>query len=278
MYNFFIMDKTSEHSSRFIRGDSSFIELSGFFSVIGKSQTFKDGLDFKRKKQFSIKDTNISYRALNHWCKNNLIDDDRTDSGWRKFSIFDRLWIEVINELRLYGLPLDTIRQINKKMTEPIVGDKYKLTNFEYAVYRCRFLSDSQTYLILFEDGFSEIASKHDIELASILGKWPSYLLINLNNIWKKFSDKFSSSERGSFILDKDELQLFSALRLENNKEIIVNMFENGKIKSLVKKRLLSKEEIKNYLSSEIKFGEVIQKFSDGKCYLMEIVERENVG
>jgi len=162
-------------------------------------------------------------------------------------------------------------------MSKLVVENRYNITNFEYAVYRCKLISKSQTHLIVFKDGFSEIASELDMGVASIIGEWDSYIDVNLNNIWSKFSDRFLSDKAKSFVLADDEFKLLTALRLENNSEITAQMDEFGKIKMLKKKRLLKAGEIEEYVSGHMKFGESVQKFKDGKCYLMEVIEQEKI-
>ena len=275
------MSKIHKKSCRFIRGDSSMVELYTLLSAMDKQPSFKNNLERRREKSFSIKGADISYRVLNHWCDKGIIedsrDDNKKDTSWRRFSVFDRLWIEVIIELRHYGVSLDIIKKIREKMSRLIIENNYSLTNFEHAVYRCELVSKSQTHLVVFKDGYSEITSELDMEVASILGNWDSYIDINLNNIWSKFSDKFLSDKAKSFVLADDELKLLAALRLENNSEITAQMDEYGKIKMLKKKRLLKVGEIEDYVSSNMKFGESVQKFKDGKCYLMEVVEQEKI-
>jgi DNA-binding transcriptional MerR regulator len=275
------MNKINKDSYRFIKGDSSLIEVFNFFSAVEDNHGFKINLERQREKTLSIKGSDVSYRVLNHWCNKGLIEDNRESnkesSSWRRFSIFDRLWMEVIKELRGYGVSLDIIKKIREKMSKHIVENSYGITNFEYAVYRCKLTSKSQTHLLVFKDGFSEIASELDIESASMVGNWDSYIDINLNNIWGKFSDKFLSNKAKSFALADDEFELLAALRLENNSEITVQMNEFGKINMLKKKRLLKTNEIENYVSSHMKFGESVQKFKDGKCYLMEVVEQVKI-
>jgi DNA-binding transcriptional MerR regulator len=257
------------------------IEIFNFFSAVEGNLEFKINLENQREKTLSIKGSDVSYRVLNHWCNKGLIEDNREGNkegvSWRRFSIFDRLWMEVIKELRGYGVSLDIIKKVREKMSRHIVENSYGITNFEYAVYRCKLTSKSQTHLVVFKDGFSEIASELDMESASMIGDWNSYIDINLNNIWGKFSDKFLSSKAKSFILADDEFELLVALRLENNSEITVQMNEFGKINMLKKKRLLKTGEIEDYVSSHMKFGESVQKFKNGKCYLMEVVEQVKI-
>ena len=275
------MSKINKDSCRLIKGDNSLIEVFNFFSTVEGNTEFKINLEKQREKTLSIKGSNVSYRVLNHWCNKGLIEDNREIKkegvSWRRFSIFDRLWLEVIKELRGYGVSLDIIKKVRKKMSEHVVENGYDITNFEYAVYRCKLMSKSQTRLIVFKDGFSEITSQLDMETASIMGGWDSYIDVNLNNIWSKFSDKFLSDKVMSFILADDESKLLAALRLENNSEITIQMDEFGKIKTLKKKRLLRAGEIEDYVSSHMKFGESVQKFKNGKCYLMEVVEQVKI-
>ena|GEM_PF-1261815 len=271
----------NSQSRGFIKGDASEIELFTFLSDIDEQPLFKSHLERRREKTLSIKGSDISYRVLNHWCNKGLIEDNRKDGvedkSWRRFSIFDRLWIEVIIELRHYGVSLDIIKKIREKISKPIIENSYGLTNFEYAVYRCEIKLKSQTHLVVFKDGFSEITSELDMEVASIIGNWDSHIDINLNNVWSKLSDKFLSDKVKSFVLADDELKLLTALRLENNSEITAQMDEHGKIKMLKKKRLLKVGEIEDYVSSDMKFGESVHKFKDGKCYLMEVIEQEKI-
>ena len=275
------MNKINKDSYRFIKGDNSLIEVFNFLSAVEDNPEFKINLKKQREKTLPIKGSDVSYRVLNHWCNKGLIEDNREGNkegvSWRRFSIFDRLWMEVIKELRGYGVSLDIIKKVREKMSRHIVENSYGITNFEYAVYRCKLTSKSQTHLIVFKDGFSEIASELDMESASMIGDWNSYIDINLNNIWGKFSDKFLSSKAKLFILADDEFELLATLRLENNSEITVQMNEFGKINMLKKKRLLKTGEIEDYVSSHMKFGESVQKFKNGKCYLMEVVEQVKI-
>ena len=53
------------------------------------------------EKKFSVKDTNITYRVINHWMAEGLISDARTEEkGWRKLSIFDH---QLIREGKFSG-------------------------------------------------------------------------------------------------------------------------------------------------------------------------------
>ena len=145
------MSKIREDSHRFIKSDSSMIEVFNFFSAVEGNAEFKINLEKQREKTLPIKGSDVSYRVLNHWCNKGLIEDNREsnkeDVRWRRFSIFDRLWMEIIKELRCYGVSLDIIKKVREKMSRLIIEDSYDITNFEYAVCRCKGISTSQTHL-----------------------------------------------------------------------------------------------------------------------------------
>src|SRR5207244_8824468 len=64
------------------------------------------------EKQFTVKDGDVTYRVINHWTAQGLLDDGREDnsSDWRKFSLKDLLWLRVLRELRRFGLSLEMLR------------------------------------------------------------------------------------------------------------------------------------------------------------------------
>ena len=65
------------------------------------------------KKGDTLVNKSISSRMLNHWEELNLIDNNRENGkGWRKFSILDSVWMEIILELRNFGFPNDKILNV----------------------------------------------------------------------------------------------------------------------------------------------------------------------
>ena len=135
------MNELNQDYHRFVKSESSLLEVFDFLSAVKDKPELKINLEKQREKTLSIKGSDVSYRVLNHWCNKGLIEDNREsnkeDVRWRRFSIFDRLWMEIIKELRCYGVSLDIIKKVREKMSKNIVENSYDITNFEYAVYRC---------------------------------------------------------------------------------------------------------------------------------------------
>jgi DNA-binding transcriptional MerR regulator len=72
-------------------------------------------------KHFTVKDTEINYRMVNHWDKMGLIRFGRASKeGNRKFSFVDFIWIKVVDELRNFGVKLPFIKNITEQVYAPI--------------------------------------------------------------------------------------------------------------------------------------------------------------
>ena len=73
------------------------------------------------EERLSAKETGVGYRTLNHWDEMKIIRFTRTsDIGNRKFNFVDFIWIKIVNELRSFGLNLNTIKQIANGVYESI--------------------------------------------------------------------------------------------------------------------------------------------------------------
>ena len=84
---------------------------SNFFGGFASSPSkIKEQLNEQNHK---IDDERLSSRLLNHWYKTGIIDDDRPNSkGWKKFSISELVWVQVVFKLRKFGLDLNRIKLV----------------------------------------------------------------------------------------------------------------------------------------------------------------------
>jgi DNA-binding transcriptional MerR regulator len=66
---------------------------------------------------FSMKDLNLTYRAINHYQSKGIINDRRPNRKlWRKFNGVEFIWIWIITQLRLMGVRLEDISKLEKKI------------------------------------------------------------------------------------------------------------------------------------------------------------------
>lgn len=66
---------------------------------------------------FSKKDTNLTYRALNHYQKMGILQENRADTKmWRKFDGVEYIWIRIVDQLRNLGVRLEDIVNLRTKI------------------------------------------------------------------------------------------------------------------------------------------------------------------
>jgi hypothetical protein len=62
-------------------------------------------VDFINKKLFRVADTPLSYRQVNSLDNDQLLGEERKDSkGWREFSVKEMVYINIVDELKKYGV------------------------------------------------------------------------------------------------------------------------------------------------------------------------------
>jgi len=108
--------------------------------ITSYNQAFKEsGLDFAvgskdpihkflvlekiRQEYFTLKDTMVSARVLNHWKSKNILPLARA-GGWNKFSLLELVWIDIVKELRKFGFSLKKISIVRDQLFQPIDIEK----------------------------------------------------------------------------------------------------------------------------------------------------------
>src|SRR5438105_2733144 len=89
--------------------------------------------DLYLEPRYTVKDTSQSYRSINHWSEMGLVGGMRfKDSGWRKFSFVELAWIEIISELRSFGLPIQSIQNLKEDLLDITLypGQDFTLMSF----------------------------------------------------------------------------------------------------------------------------------------------------
>jgi DNA-binding transcriptional MerR regulator len=114
-------------------------------------------VDSFNNQLFSVKNCGLTYRALNHYQSNGVIDNIKNnEKSWRKFSAIELVWIKVIKELRKLGISLEKIRIIKDQIfDEGQFGtiDKAQFINNSFEVEIALSIHNKyDLYLIIFSD------------------------------------------------------------------------------------------------------------------------------
>lgn len=222
---------------------------------------------FLTDKKFTIKDTDSTYRVINHWSSLGLFDDSRTENkGWRKFSLVDIVWLKVLMEIRKFGLSLEKLKISYESI-------KSKTAIFEYSILSC--LMRNAMYVIVFSDGHIEITPKYAVifsEANSYLNE-ASHLTINLNYCLERiFPGKDLSAQLNTFELSKKESRILEELRLKQSEEVTVKMKNDSPDLLITKTRY--KKDTDTEKNLKVSYGNVTTHVEDNHVMYFEKTEK----
>ena len=140
--------------------------IVNFFGGFASSPNeIKEKLKLQNHK---VDDKRLSSRVLNHWYKSGIIDDNRPNGkGWKKFSISELVWVQIIFKLRKFGLDLNRIKLVKNHIDVYNKLDESSnclLLDFYIVV---AIHSSIPIKLIVFESGQADIVRQVDIDIAN---------------------------------------------------------------------------------------------------------------
>lgn len=251
-----------KHNNKFPVSDWFDINFLGEF--VNTSLTIKKELN---EQKYKIDDKRLSSRLLNHWYKTGIIYDDRIDGkGWKKFSISELVWIQIVFKMRKFGLDLNRIKlaknhiDIYNKLDE---SSNCLLLDF-YIVVATH--SSIPIKLIVFESGQAEIVRQIDLDIANQMGMVPEdFIMIDLNKLLNNLfikkdikADYFKMDVKSPLIkqietsVAKDNIQSVT-IRI-NDKDFIIN-----------ETYLVKNKNKANAIMNVLDFGEFVEKKHGGK-------------
>lgn len=262
--------ETMVKPNRIYIGDGFLIAIGGYLQDKKEGKKYTNVLT---EKKFTIKDTDTTYRVINHWSKLGLFDDDRPDDnkGWRKFSIVDLTWLQILNELRSFGMSLDKIKTGYAEIKETC-------DILECGISLC-FLKKGIN-VIIFSDGHIEVVPREAVTSSESIGylKEASYLVISLNNCLNRlFPSKNFSPTLQTFELSEKEVSLLAELRFSGCDEISVHMRDGTIHRIDTKSKDVGEIGKLSDILNAIKDGDFTVKKQDGKILYVEKIKKTKV-
>ncbi len=221
----------------------------------------------------------LSYRIINHWENNGLIEVNRGDKGkgWRKYSLMDALWISLISELRKFGVSIENLKLIKSQIqdgSQICPPSIYPRLEF----YTALFMKEKEPiYIMIFNDFKIQIASKTELEMAEIIGCIGSHIKIELSSLLQVVLKKplIEKKTENKFELSNDEIQLLLEIRTRNYKSIKIKM-NDGKIIRLEKEVNLVEKEIHKLLKQN-NYDEIIITREDGEIRNVKQIVKQKI-
>ena len=260
---------TEIYKGRAFRDDSWDFLLGDFHG--GNNAGLEELKSLLNDKALSVKDTELTYRLINHWSEAGLIPDNRKieGKGWRKLSRLDVIWTHCLSEMRKFGLPHSSLKMAYKT-TFFHHGDASKpIPLLGFGVALC--LLKNPVFLIVFSDGWVELLRKRDVEYSKLCGLLrDSYLIINLNRICEAVLGGRGKEEFECAIeLDKISTTVLSLIS-EGKLDSLEIKFKDGKPQSLKKVMRVNPSINLEGILKSIQHGELTIKRQNGKNVIVE--------
>ena len=265
-----------EHNNIFPASD--WFDVNFFGGFASSPNEIKEKLKLQNHK---VDDKRLSSRVLNHWYKSGIIDDNRPNGkGWKKFSISELVWVQIIFKLRSIGLDLNRIKVVKHHIDKFNSIDKTSnclLLDFYIIV---AMYSKIPVKLLVFESGQAEIVRQVDIDIANELEViTEDFIMIDINKLLDKLftkkkikADYFgqNGSNKKSVLAE----QIESSISKENIQSITIKI--NNEDYTIGEKYFVKNKYKANAIMSMLDFGELIEKKHNGKS-TYEVINRKKI-
>lgn len=123
---------------------------------------------------YRAKDTGVTPKNMNSWVKAGIVDENRKKkTEWRRFSHSQLMWINIIKELKSFGMHDKTILRTKKSLDVIDLKETY--------------LNDKKSFLLITPRGIVIIAAgKRNHQLIKDTAEYSlkSYIRINLSKVY----------------------------------------------------------------------------------------------
>lgn len=213
----------------------------------------------------SIREENHTYRIINHWESNGLIDSKRKDErGWRKFSLIEIIWLEIIKRLRQFGVSIKNINKIRKQLQR--FQDKCEGSSFPELEFLCASfpIHKEPTYLLVYKDFSIDLALQSQMDVLEESLKSTEFIRISLHSVIKTLFPRkdFEPKINNKVVLNDQEMILMGHIRSGFFDEISITM-KDGRINRLVKSTKNIERKL-NELLSEKNYDTITLKRENG--------------
>lgn len=252
----------------FISRGSAFEESFRDYFANSKTEKLRTYL---RKREYTVGDSDVSSRIITHWDSLGILPEPVKNDGWRKFTLIELVWLRSVNHMREFGLSLNKIVRVKEFVLDwDNVGKNYPL--FEYYV-ACAWISTSDPYLAVLQDGNADLASSSELENSKFFYGTKNILLISLKSILTDMGVEVKGADT-LWYLDEKEKDLFVAM--ERGSEVKVKM-KNKKISEMEFAENIDNPDMREINEDMRKlgdFGEVITNYSNGVRQSAKVVKR----
>ncbi len=266
-------DKQVQKTNYIIHNDDSFLIRKSEYEESKKLESVRRSL---QEKYYKVSNSTVTSRVLSHWDDLNLLPQGIKKDGWREFTLVELVWLEAIQRMRDFGLPLDKIKQTKDEVLDWDKQNK-RYPIFEYYISRA-LGSEEDPYIVITKDA-AGIGSSKEIEFSKLSNGSHNMLLISLKSILENLGLKVVKPMR-LFALTSDEMELLHTTRSETVDKVQLKM-RNKKIveieSSEIPVDLPANFEIEKDFKDGKTYGNVITQYEDGKRRSIQVSRKRRL-
>ncbi len=225
-------------------------------------------------KRYTVKDTDASYRSINHWTEEGLLDDARSEgTGWRKLSFKELIWLRVLHDLRQFGLSLEKLRETFKTLRPA------RSIEFETGLALCFQKPSTPVFVIVFDDGAAEIATLRSLRVTDyMIGYDLPYIRINLNTLCCQVlgSSRLMPPRSPPTELLDEEREVFKLLREGGVDEVRLHL-RGGTVSEIESVKKHEGAQRIADLMQDIRYGEVKVMVENGKPVHATAIKKKRI-
>ena len=247
------------------------------FSDFAMSKEGEKIRSYLNSKKYKVSDTDETYRVINSWSDSGLLlDEGERTNGWRKFSLLDLHWLQIIKELRTLGLGLDKINTLKSYLFK-----NDSLLNFGFFI--AQTIGKQDIILIMTPTGegcFLREQEYYNFQRANPLPN--TFIVISLNKIYADLVKKpelRNKNEKLKMIpVDDREINILSKIAFEPELKEVNIKSKNRKIDKVYYKK--HKDNVGNVDELVRNFrkaggnGDLVIKKQDGKLVAVEQIDK----
>lgn len=196
--------------------------------------------------KFRMRHSPLTSRVLSHYEEKGLLYSTKEKTlGWRTFDAYELVWLEILDQLRAFGYPLENVKKIKEGFLSKDAGKvdtegNYITRPFEWFI-AMSVTSKSQFYFIVLENGDSSFYDDCNPHLWNIENSWmrkphisiPLSLIIS--TIWNSITDEKPIEFEAPDVtnVNKSEREILKEVRSGRYESINIQ-FKNKKPERLV--------------------------------------------
>lgn len=112
-------------------------------------------LENLQRKQFTLKDAGISSRVHNNWRSLGIVPDSEEDGKKLYFDFMQYLWLQIVKDLRKFGLPLETIAAVKDYLFDPNIEENRAWSDSEREALRKEL--ENQAQRLVTDEEFEQV-------------------------------------------------------------------------------------------------------------------------